>query len=117
VLPEGSTIELASDHGVLYTRGERFTENRFYSDPTAAGWQRLAERHRREFLKRTDRGVFSVQVEDYHEANARARRDETASPGSVDLLAQLRRMEGGASRPSERARSTASRRPCTPSLA
>jgi mycobactin lysine-N-oxygenase len=64
VLPEGSTIELVSDHGVLYTRGESFTENRLYSDPTAAGWQRLAERHRREFLKRTDRGVFSVQVED-----------------------------------------------------
>jgi mycobactin lysine-N-oxygenase len=63
LLPEGSTIELVSDHGVLYTRGESFTENRFYSDP-AVGWQRLAERHRREFLKRTDRGVFSFQVED-----------------------------------------------------
>jgi mycobactin lysine-N-oxygenase len=63
VLPEGSTIELVSDHGVLYTRGESFTENRFYSDP-GAGWQQLAERHRRELLKRTDRGVFSVQVED-----------------------------------------------------
>jgi mycobactin lysine-N-oxygenase len=63
LLPEGSTVELVSDHGVLYTRGESFNENRFYSDP-AVGWQRLAERHRREFLKRTDRGVFSVQVED-----------------------------------------------------
>jgi mycobactin lysine-N-oxygenase len=63
VLPDGSTIELVSDHGVLYTRGESFTENRFYSDP-AVGWQQLAERHRREFLKRTDRGVFSVQVEE-----------------------------------------------------
>jgi mycobactin lysine-N-oxygenase len=63
LLPEGSTIELVSDHGVLYTRGESFTENRFYSNP-GVGWQRLAERHRREFLKRTDRGVFSVQVED-----------------------------------------------------
>jgi len=62
LLAEGSTIELVSDHGVLYTRGESFTENRFYSDPTV-GWQQLAERHRREFLKRTDRGVFSVQVE------------------------------------------------------
>ncbi len=47
-----------------YTRGESFAENRFYSDPAAAGWQQLAERHRREFLKHTDRGVFSVQVED-----------------------------------------------------
>jgi mycobactin lysine-N-oxygenase len=63
VLPERSTIELVSDHGVLYSRGESFAENRLYSDPVAAGWQRLAERHRREFLKRTDRGVFSLQVE------------------------------------------------------
>jgi mycobactin lysine-N-oxygenase len=64
LLPEGSVIELVSDHGVLYTRGESFTENRMYSDPDAAGWRQLAERHRREFLKRTDRGVFSVQVQD-----------------------------------------------------
>ena len=63
MLPEGSTIELVSDHGVLYSRGESCAENRLYSDPVAAGWQRLAERHRREFLKRTDRGVFSLQVE------------------------------------------------------
>ena len=63
VLPERSTIELVSEHGVLYSRGESFAENRLYSDPVAAGWQRLAERHRREFLKRTDRGVFSLQVE------------------------------------------------------
>jgi len=63
MLPDRSTIELVSDHGVLYSRGESFAENRLYSDPVAAGWQRLAERHRREFLKRTDRGVFSLQVE------------------------------------------------------
>src|SRR5207247_3868446 len=47
LLPEGSAVELVSSNGVLYTRGESFTENRFYSDPVAAGWQRLAERHRR----------------------------------------------------------------------
>jgi mycobactin lysine-N-oxygenase len=63
LLPEGSAVELVSEHGVLYTRGESFTENRLYSDPLAAGWPQLAERHRREFLKRTDRGVFSVQIQ------------------------------------------------------
>jgi hypothetical protein len=31
------------------------------SDP--ADWTRLAESHRREFLERTDRGVFSLQAE------------------------------------------------------
>jgi mycobactin lysine-N-oxygenase len=64
LLPEGSVVELVSDHGVLYTRGEGFTENRMYSNPDAAGWRQLAERHRREFLRRTDRGVFSVQVQE-----------------------------------------------------
>jgi mycobactin lysine-N-oxygenase len=63
LLPEGSAVELVSDSGVLYTRGESYTENRFYSDPDV-GWQQLAERHRREFLKRTDRGVFSTQVQE-----------------------------------------------------
>jgi len=60
-LADGSTIEVVSTAGVLYSRGESYTENRWYSDPT--GWRDLAERHRREFLRRTDRGVFSVAVE------------------------------------------------------
>jgi mycobactin lysine-N-oxygenase len=47
--------------GVLYSRGESYDENRLYSDP--ADWPRLAEAHRREFLERTDRGVFSLQAE------------------------------------------------------
>ena len=46
---------------MLYSRGESFDENRFYSDP--GDWPRLAETHRREFLERTDRGVFSLQAE------------------------------------------------------
>ena len=44
-----------------YSRGESYDENRFYSDP--GDWPRLAESHRREFLERTDRGVFSMQAE------------------------------------------------------
>jgi len=47
--------------GVLYSRGESYDENRLYSDP--GQWPRLAEAHRREFLQRTDRGVFSLQAE------------------------------------------------------
>jgi mycobactin lysine-N-oxygenase len=62
VLAEGSFIELVSAHGVIYSRGESFLENHLYSNPFP-DWPRLAERHRREFLKRTDRGVFSVQAE------------------------------------------------------
>jgi mycobactin lysine-N-oxygenase len=56
-----STIDVLTSRGVLYSRGESYDENRFYSDP--GDWPRLAESHRREFLERTDRGVFSVQAE------------------------------------------------------
>jgi mycobactin lysine-N-oxygenase len=56
-----SAIDVLTVRGVLYSRGESYDENRFYSDP--ADWPRLAEAHRREFLQRTDRGVFSLQAE------------------------------------------------------
>jgi mycobactin lysine-N-oxygenase len=56
-----STVDVLTSRGVLYSRGESYDENRFYSDP--GEWPRLAESHRREFLERTDRGVFSVQAE------------------------------------------------------
>jgi mycobactin lysine-N-oxygenase len=56
-----ATVDVLTSRGVLYSRGESFDENRFYSDP--GDWSRLAESHRREFLERTDRGVFSLQAE------------------------------------------------------
>ncbi len=56
-----STVDVLTSRGVLYSRGESYDENRFYSDP--GDWPQLAEAHRREFLERTDRGVFSVQAE------------------------------------------------------
>ena len=56
-----STIDVLTARGVLYSRGESYDENRLYSDP--GEWPRLAEAHRREFLQRTDRGVFSLQAE------------------------------------------------------
>jgi mycobactin lysine-N-oxygenase len=60
-LHEHSTIDVLTARGVLYSRGESYDENRFYSDP--GDWPQLAEAHRREFLERTDRGVFSLQAE------------------------------------------------------
>jgi mycobactin lysine-N-oxygenase len=56
-----STVDVLTSRGILYSRGESYDENRFYSDP--GDWPRLAESHRREFLERTDRGVFSLQAE------------------------------------------------------
>jgi mycobactin lysine-N-oxygenase len=60
-LPKHSTIDVLTSRGVLYSRGESYEENRLYSDP--GDWPGLAESHRREFLDRTDRGVFSLQAE------------------------------------------------------
>jgi mycobactin lysine-N-oxygenase len=56
-----SAIDVVASHGILYSRGESYEENRWYSDP--GDWPALAESHRREFLERTDRGVFSRQAE------------------------------------------------------
>ncbi len=61
-LPKHSTIDVVTSRGVLYSRGESYEENRLYSDP--GDWPALAESHRREFLQRTDRGVFSQQAEE-----------------------------------------------------
>jgi mycobactin lysine-N-oxygenase len=56
-----STVDVLTARGVLYSRGESYDENRYFSDP--GDWPRLAESHRREFIERTDRGVFSLQAE------------------------------------------------------
>jgi mycobactin lysine-N-oxygenase len=56
-----SVIDVLTSRGILYSRGESYEENRWYSDP--GEWPALAEGHRREFLERTDRGVFSQQAE------------------------------------------------------
>ncbi|MFY9927354.1 MAG: SidA/IucD/PvdA family monooxygenase [Streptosporangiaceae bacterium] len=60
-LARNSVIDVLTSRGVLYSRGESYAENHLYSDP--GSWPELAEAHRREFLERTDRGVFSQQAE------------------------------------------------------
>ncbi len=60
-LPERSTVDVLASRGFLYSRGESYEENRYFSDP--GDWPALAASHRREFLERTDRGVVSQQAE------------------------------------------------------
>lgn len=50
-------ISFFSPQGVIYSRGESFQENRYFSHPE--NWQQFSVDHRREFVRRTDRGVFS----------------------------------------------------------
>jgi mycobactin lysine-N-oxygenase len=55
-------LSLVSPRGMVYSRGEGFRENRVYSDPVAARWAELSPGHRRDFIHRTDRSVFSLQA-------------------------------------------------------
>jgi len=75
-LDDTSYIEVVSRYGVLYSRDEGFGENRLFSDPDGRlarmegghehilKWTGLTEGDRREFVRRTDRGVFSVHAMD-----------------------------------------------------
>jgi mycobactin lysine-N-oxygenase len=74
VLRDRARIEVVLPHGVLYTRDEGYEENRLFSDPDphdaddagmhrhARRWLGLTVQDRREFVRRADRGVFSVQA-------------------------------------------------------
>jgi mycobactin lysine-N-oxygenase len=86
-LHDQEMIDVISPRGVLYTRDEGFEENHLFSDPEAhwvhlsgtseerlprsrhatlhhhpLRWSELSEEDRREFVQRTDRGVFSIQA-------------------------------------------------------
>lgn len=59
---ESTTIAVVAPRGTILSRGENFSENRIYSDPS--NWIRLSSDHREDFMNRTDRGVFSQQAQD-----------------------------------------------------
>src|SRR6266508_235971 len=73
-LRDSAFIEIISPYGVIYSRDEGFEENRLFSDPDGrlasqlfdhqheANWLQLSERDRRDFVRRTDRGVFSLKA-------------------------------------------------------
>lgn len=86
VLGPSAQIELISTEGALFTRGESFTESHMYTDPSV--WLKLPERQRRAFIRRTDRGVFSVgvqsildQADRVHTVLGRVRRVHPADDG------------------------------------
>ncbi|WP_406835820.1 SidA/IucD/PvdA family monooxygenase [Streptomyces sp. AHU1] len=54
-------VTVVTPRATVYSRGESPFENRYYSDPT--GWAGLTEADRREFIRRTDRAVFSQEVQ------------------------------------------------------
>jgi mycobactin lysine-N-oxygenase len=52
-------IEVISPQGAIFTRGESFLENKFYSTSHQTEWKSMHLEDRRNFIKRTDIGVFS----------------------------------------------------------
>lgn len=66
-----STITVISPQVTLFTRGESFFENSLFSDPT--NWPALTMAERRDALARTDRGVFSANVQEALLADDRIR--------------------------------------------
>jgi mycobactin lysine-N-oxygenase len=73
-LGERVRIDILVPRGVFYSRDEGYEENRLFSDPDPHDpdeadahqhplrWLSLTEEDRREFVRRADRGVFSVQA-------------------------------------------------------
>jgi mycobactin lysine-N-oxygenase len=73
-LGEAARIDVFVPRGVFYSRDEGYEENRLFSDPDPhevgdgaehehpRRWLSLTEEDRREFVRRADRGVFSVQA-------------------------------------------------------
>jgi len=57
-----SSITVISPQATLFTRGEGYFENSLFSDPT--NWPALTLAERRDALARTDRGVFSSNVQE-----------------------------------------------------
>ena len=58
-------LTIVSPTGVTYSRGESYRENKLYSDPDGSNWTMLTAKHRQEFIRRTDRGVFSQHAIKY----------------------------------------------------
>ncbi|MCC3327016.1 SidA/IucD/PvdA family monooxygenase [Nocardia abscessus] len=56
------SISVISPMATIYTRGESYFENSLFSDPIK--WGALSIDERRDVIRRTDRGVFSVRVQE-----------------------------------------------------
>ena len=56
-------VDILSPQGMAFSRGESFRENRVYSNADNGHWETLNEVDRRNFIHRTDRGVFSISAQ------------------------------------------------------
>ena len=61
VADSNSRLYVVCPHGFVYSRGESYLENTVFTNPV--NWKRLRIEDRLEFIKRSDRGVFSQAVQ------------------------------------------------------
>lgn len=59
-----NTIDIIVPKGLIYSRGESVFENCLFTHPNKNKWGALTEHHRRDFIARTDLGVFSQNALD-----------------------------------------------------
>lgn len=78
-------IDVIAPRGFIATRAENFYENQIYSQPDRNGWTALDVSDRREFMERTDLGVFSVHAMTL----LNEQRRHTVVPGRVTGLTAL----------------------------
>lgn len=55
-------IDIISPSGVIFSRGEGIFENGFYSNVDNTQWKSISWKDRKNFISRTDRGVYSVAI-------------------------------------------------------
>lgn len=60
---ETLSIDIVSPSGMAFSRGESFRENRVYSNAEVGHWKDLSVADRKQFIYRTDRGVFSQHAQ------------------------------------------------------
>lgn len=56
-------VSILSPYGMAFSRGESYRENRVYSDAEKGNWTVLTKADKRNFISRTDRGVFSQHAQ------------------------------------------------------
>lgn len=56
------SLDIISPQAMTFSRGESYAENHVYTDPFQANWLQLTRQDRRNFVSRTDRGVFSISA-------------------------------------------------------
>jgi mycobactin lysine-N-oxygenase len=92
IVSSDSRIDLFSTSGTVHSRGESLFENQVYSHVNADMWQNISLTKKKDFIQRTDRGVFSQramqilrQYSNIHPRLGRVLSSEVKQDGRIQL--------------------------------